>query len=158
MAAPYVLARTLKEAHDFGREELGLRVGHYRVVSSAGTIKSVRGADLYLVPGWERRFDVFSMRSAIRWTRMNVKDVAAGEPEPEPQPEAPNNLVLATTWEDNQTLFEVPEGTPEVASVPAPEPETKRRRRRCKECGELVQPDDVERHANDHLEKLPEGE
>lgn len=76
MAAPYVLARNLREAHAFAREELGLRQGHYRIVNSASTIKSVRGADLYLVPGWANRYDRFAMKGAMRWTRMNVIDVA----------------------------------------------------------------------------------
>lgn len=76
MAAPYILARNLKEAHAFAREQLGLRQGHYRIVNHASTIKSVRGADLYLVPGWENRYDRFATKGAMRWTRMNVIDVA----------------------------------------------------------------------------------
>lgn len=77
MAAPYILARNLKDAHAFAREELGLRQGHYRIVNHASTIKSVRNADLYLVPGWENRYDRFATKGAMRWTRMNVIDVAA---------------------------------------------------------------------------------
>lgn len=86
MTAPYILARTLKEAHEYARGELGLTVGHYRIVNSSGTLKSVRGADLHLVPGWERRYDRFAMQSALRWTRMNVIDVAT---EPAEAPEDP---------------------------------------------------------------------
>lgn len=77
MAAPYILARTMKEAHDFARETLGLPYGRYRIVNSPSTIKSVRGADLYLVPGHGARFDRFAMKGAIRWTRMHVIDVEA---------------------------------------------------------------------------------
>ena len=77
MAAPYILARNLRDAHAFAREELGLRQGHYRIVNSASTVKSVRNADLYLVPGWEGRYDRFAVKGAMRWTRMNVIDVAA---------------------------------------------------------------------------------
>lgn len=77
MAAPYILARTMKEAHDFARETLGLPYGRYRIVNSPSTIKSVRGADLYLAPGHGARFDRFAMKGAIRWTRMNVIDVEA---------------------------------------------------------------------------------
>lgn len=76
-AQPYVLARTMKDAHNFARDELGLVYGNYRVVNSPSTIKSVRGADLFLVPGYQNRFDRFAMKGAIRWTRMNVRDVAA---------------------------------------------------------------------------------
>jgi hypothetical protein len=76
VAAPYILARNLRDAHTFAREELGLRQGHYRIVNSASTVKSVRGADLYLVPGWANRYDRFAMKGAMRWTRMNVIDVA----------------------------------------------------------------------------------
>lgn len=72
MAAPYILARTLKEAHAYARGVLGLTVGHYRVVNSAATVKSVRNVDLHLVPGWQNRYDRFAMKSALRWTRMNV--------------------------------------------------------------------------------------
>lgn len=73
-AVPYILARSIKEAHDFARGELGLVHGGYRVVNTASTLKSVRGADLFLVPGWQNRFDRFAMKGAIRWTRMNVRD------------------------------------------------------------------------------------
>lgn len=41
--------------------------------------------------------------------------------------------------------------TDEQAEEPVAEPETKRRRRRCKECGVLVEPDEVESHAAEHL-------
>lgn len=76
MAAPLILARTFKDAHTFAREQLGLSHGYYRVVNSAGTIKAVRGVDLYLVPGWNKRPDRFTMTSAIKWCRLNVIDVA----------------------------------------------------------------------------------
>lgn len=75
MAAPYILARSFQEAHAFARNDLGLTHGHYRVVTSAGTLKAVWNVDLYLVPGWRRRFDGFTMASALKWTRMNVIDV-----------------------------------------------------------------------------------
>ena len=75
-AAPYILARSIKEAHDFARGELGLVHGGYRVVNTASTLKSVRGVDLFLVPGWQNRFARFALKGAIRWTRMNVRDWA----------------------------------------------------------------------------------
>jgi len=75
-AQPYILARTMKEAHSFARGELGLAHGKYRVVTHASTIKSVRNADLYLVPGWDKRHDRFPVKGAIRWTRMNVIDAS----------------------------------------------------------------------------------
>lgn len=77
-ALPYILARTLKEGHQFARGVLGLPNGRYRIVNSAGTLKSVRNADLYLVPGWEKRYDRFAIQTALRWTRMNKIDVAEG--------------------------------------------------------------------------------
>lgn len=82
---PYILARTLKDAHDFAKDR-GFERGRYRVVNSSGTVKSVRNADLYLVPGWENRYDRFAMKSAIRWCRMNIIDVATLE---EPAPVEP---------------------------------------------------------------------
>lgn len=77
-AAPYILARTLKEAHAFAQER-GFTRGRYRIVNSPGTLKSVRNADLFLVPGWEKRYDRFAMKGAIRYTRMNIIDVATLE-------------------------------------------------------------------------------
>ena len=83
MAAPLILARTFKDAHAFAQEKLGLRFGYYRVVNSPGSIKAVRGVSLYLVPGWEKRPDRFSMKSAIRFTRNTVIDGAETPVEPD---------------------------------------------------------------------------
>lgn len=77
MAAPLILARTFKDAHAFAQNVLGLRFGYYRVVNSAGTIKAVRNVDLYLVPGWDKRPDRFTMKSAIKWSRQNIIDVSS---------------------------------------------------------------------------------
>lgn len=164
MAAPYILARTFAEAHTFAREDLGLQPGHYRVVNSAGTLKAVRGADLYLVPGWDSRFDRFPIKTALRWTRMNVIDVAERQAE-EPAEggddldrvgeqttiEDANAFLLAHGTPDAEIkeLVETdglkPEGVqltlvPDIKPEPAPEPEVapkKRRRSRCKQCGTL---------------------
>lgn len=68
---PYILARTMKDAHAFARGPLGLPHGKYRVVTHASTIKSVRKANLFLVPGYEKRYDRFAINGALRWTRMN---------------------------------------------------------------------------------------
>lgn len=68
----YILAKSLKEAHRFAQDVLGLDRGHYRVVNSPSTLTSVRYADLHLVPGWDNRFDKFPMRGALKWTKMNV--------------------------------------------------------------------------------------
>lgn len=75
MPAPLILAQSFKAAHQYATEELGLSVGHYRVVTTAGTIKAVRGVDIHLVPGWEKRPDRFTMRSALKWSRLNIVDV-----------------------------------------------------------------------------------
>lgn len=162
MAAPYVLARTLREAHAFARGQLGLRVGHYRIVNSASTIKSVRGADLYLVPGWENRYDRFAVKGAIRWTRMNVIDVAQQQAEeppavPDDLEPAGEQLIIATPDEvaeffdtsngDNMVAEGGPANDPttynddgvdiaEQAEEPAAKPKN-RRRSRCKNCGNL---------------------
>lgn len=174
-AAPYILARTMKEAHDFARGELGLKYGRYRIITSSATVKSVRGADLYLVPGWQNRFDRFSMKGAIRWTRMNVIDVA--EQQAEAPADEPDGLIPAgvqqsladgadpalvaefeafllqgTSNGDNMISEGGPVQPEEEEQTPeAEEPEVKRRRRRCKECGILVDPDEVEQHAAEHL-------
>lgn len=180
---PYILARTIKAAHDFARGPLGLVHGQYRVVNSASTLKAVRNADLYLVPGWQNRFDRFAMQGALRWTRMNVIDTADGFESKAPE-DPRGNLTdevrdlayaehavrsglgapgivtdgleppgeqLALVDDDATDFFTevtngdvmVSEGGPAFPVEPEvkdPEPEkpvTKRRRRRCKECGTL---------------------
>lgn len=179
-SAPYILARTFSGAHAFARGDLGLVHGQYRVVTSVSTIKSVRGADLHLVPGWERRFDGHTMRTALRWTRMNVIDHSqeqAEAPTPETdglepagtQPEITEGADPALVAEfeaflngdaehphDDAESTTEPESTdePEQAEAPVEEPAAEtpvRRRRRCKECGLLVDPDEVDEHAASHL-------
>lgn len=167
VAAPYVLARNLKEAHAFAREQLGLRQGHYRIVNSASTIKSVRGADLYLVPGWANRYDRFAMKGAMRWTRMNVIDVATmAEQSEREDPRGPltDDLIALAYAEDivrsggdttalgfksesdgltppgeQMTIADATDFVVAEPEVkdPEPKPAKNRRRSRCKECGNL---------------------
>lgn len=173
---PYILARTLREAHAFAREVLELPRGRYRIVTSPSTLSSVRGVDLHLVPGWEKRHDRFAVKGALRYTRMTVIEHDRAEA-PEPESETPFTPV---TEEEAEAFFAKlgilePEGweppseltaeqvlrlaagetgaqvapTPTVASEQAEEPAqtvVKTRRRRCKECGVLVEPDEVEEH------------
>lgn len=125
--APYILGGSFAESHRFAQETLGLGRGLYRIVTSAASLKAVRGVDLYLVPGWEKRYDRFQIRSALRWTRMNVIDAADLEPRAEepaaPEPE-PDGLQPAGTqpslWD---TLLEgVEERNPrDAAGVLTPE-------------------------------------
>lgn len=168
MAVSYILARTLKEAHAFARGELGLSRGQYRIVNGVGTLKSVRGVDLYLLPGWQNRYDRFAMKSGLRWTRMNVIDVATTPvkaPAPEPDGLEPVGVQLsfdeltANVGEVSNGNNMISEGGPVAPEPETPaEPEAKepkaKRRRRCKECGILVEPDEVEDHAKDHENDL----
>jgi len=197
VAAPYILARTLRDAHTFAQQQLGLGRGHYRIVNSVGTIKSVRNADLYLVPGWRNRYDRFAMQSALRWTHLRVIDVAEQPVEAPADPRGPlteDLLELAYAEDAVRSGRGVPGmtstdgleppgqqlsfdelfsnvGAPAEAAVAvdalehaeqddtpaepeAKEPQVKRRRRRCKDCGILVEPDDVEQHAQDHANDL----
>lgn len=155
--APYILARTLKEAHEFAREKLGLSRGQYRVVMTPSTVSSVRGSDLHLVPGHEKRYDRFAMRTALKYTRLNLIEHDVDEA-PVTAPEQPDGLKppgvqLTIVSSDDATAFfgvTVPEETPVTeqaptadetpeepqAEVPA-EPKKNRRRSRCKECGTL---------------------
>lgn len=207
MAAPYILARTLKDAHEFAREELGLARGKYRVVTSPSTLSGRRGADIYLVPGYDRRYDRFAMRGALRYTRLNVIDVAKMRAEaledgtdglnppgtqpsitegadpalvaefeafltgngehPHEQTEESDAHEFVTAENDETPLVAIvtdgeheteeslrDAATEEIADALEPTPAedtTKRRRRRCKECGILVEPDEVETHAAEHL-------
>ena len=116
-AVPYILARTLKEAHAFAQER-GFTRGRYRIVNSPGTLKSVRNADLYLVPGWEKRYDRFAMKGAIRYTRMNIIDVATLE-EPAPvEPQVPSTPEGEEVTSDFFSLF----AAPPVEPTPEPDP------------------------------------
>jgi hypothetical protein len=133
-AAPYVLARTMAEAHAFAREDLGLLHGQYRIVNTPSTLKSVRNVDLHLVPGWQNRFDRFAMKGAIRWTRMNVIDVAEQRAQ---EPSVPDDLeptgvqLSLVSNEEAQAFFA------DIEPEPAPEPRANRRRSRCSNCGTL---------------------
>lgn len=207
MAAPLILARTFTDAHEFARGELGLEPGHYQVINSPASIKGRRGLDLYLVPGYEHRYDRFAMRGALRYTHLNVIDVAKMRAEaledgtdglnppgtqpsitdgadpalvaefeafltgnsehPHEQAEESDAHEFVTAENDETPLVaivtdgehETEESLRDAAieeiadaleSAPA-EDTTKRRRRRCKECGILVEPDEVEQHAAEHL-------
>lgn len=170
MVAPYILARTLKEAHAYAREALGLTVGHYRVVNSAPTLKAVRNADLHLVPGWQNRYDRFAMKSALRWTRMNVveapKETPLTPPPSETIPETPDGLQppgaqlsideMLAVGDEVVAEVEVKAEETEEAEPEPTEEKPKRRRRRCKDCGVLVDPDEVDSHAAEH-EAEPAG-
>lgn len=176
MTAPYILARTFGEAHAFAQDELGVGRGYYRVVTSPSSIKGPRNADLYLVPGWEKRFDRFAMAGALKWTRLNKIDVAEwraeqAEPTVEPdglEPKGTTDSLLSPEeiaeleailepegWEPPETLnaeqiLRLAAGESGADVAPAEEP-VKRRRRRCTDCGVLVEPDEVEQHAAEHL-------
>ena len=154
--APYIVARTMQEAHAFAREDLGLDKGTYRVVNSPSTLSAVRGADLYLVPGWESRYDRFAMKGAIRWTRMNVIDVAGQAekgvdfvvtfvPDDTVPPKSHTDLVARVLPEDENGNRMISEGGPVSVLIevePEPEKPKKRRRSRCSECGDLHFKDD----------------
>ena len=158
-AHPYILARTIKEAHDYARGPLGLEHGTYRIVNSPSTLKAVRGAELYLVPGWQNRHDRFAMKGALRWTRMIVIDVAEQAEAPaEPDEDAPlsdfeaTDFVLDLAWaledpDHRSALGITSTADPEPQAEAPAELDTKRRRRRCKKCGNLFEPDEIEAHA-----------
>lgn len=147
MAAPLILARTFKDAHSYAQDVLGLSIGYYRVVNSPGTIKAVRGRELHLVPGWDKRPDRFSMRSAIRFCRNTVIDVAAEPAAPadprgdltERQLEVAHryNALLDTSNGDNM----VAEGSP-VTTDFFDEPEVAEETATCVDCG-------LDEHAED---------
>lgn len=146
MTAPYILAKTLADAHRFAQDELGLTRGHYRIVTSPSTIKGIFGADLYLVPGWTQRHDRFTMKSALRWTRLNKIEVA-----PRDRPVMTDGLEPAGI---QSSLFDATDFFTAPAPV-EPEPEQegpKRRRRRCSDCGLLVEPDEMDQHVSEHLQ------
>lgn len=164
-AHPYILARTLGEAHAFARGPLGLVHGTYRVINSPGTIKSVRNVDLILAPGWEKRFDYFSMKGAIRWTHMNVVDRTQAEEPDVTDGLEPAGIQLTLVSDDEADAFvagdlraleamlepagwEPPEtlsanqvlalaASPDALGSDVLADETARRRSRCKICSTL---------------------
>lgn len=124
--APFILAKTLREAHDYGREVLELPRGKYRVVTSPSIISSGRGCDLYLLPGWEKRHDRFAVKGALRYTRLNVivvdevPDVAAfvvtAVPDTVEPPQSHTDLVARVApVEEAAEILETPEVAEEVA-------------------------------------------
>jgi len=164
VAAPYILAKTLKDAHAFATEELGLTRGHYRIVTTPSSISSVRGTDLYLVPGYELRHDRFAMTGALRYTRLNKIEVSEwrqGASVPDDLEPAGEQLTIFLSDEEATAFLTALDAEPKVIaglgelvnepSIFESEDGVKRRRRRCKECGILVEPDDIEQHAAEHL-------
>lgn len=168
-AAPYVLARTMADAHAFARDELGLPPGHYRIVNSPSTVKGIYGTDLYLVPGWETRFDRFSMKSALRWTRLNKIDVEEWRARRLDGLEPPGEQLTILDATDFFPLDAIAEEVVEERQVAAlergmptslvaqigsteGEPKSRRRRRkRCDDCGLLIEPDEWDEHQSEHL-------
>jgi hypothetical protein len=131
----------LGEAHAFAREELGLARGHYRIINTPGTIKSIRNVDVHLVPGWQNRYDRFAMRGALRWSRVNIIDhteqakVPAGEPD---NLEPPGVQPPLNADEAHDFFAEVTNGDSMIAEGGPVDPDpVKRRRRRCNDCGTL---------------------
>lgn len=172
MAAPLILARTMGDAHAYARGELGLTRGRYQIVTSPSTISGRRGSDLYLVPGHEKRHDRFAIRGALRYTRLNVIDVAklrAEAPEEQPDGLTPTGVQLTLGGDFTEffiaslveTVTDGEHETEESLTAAAEaeivevlqdeEPAKRTRRRRCTECGILVEPEDVDQHAADHL-------
>lgn len=117
---PHILARTIKEAHEFARGPLGLVHGQYRLVNSPSTVKSVRNVDLYLVPGWQNRYDRFAMQGAIRWTRMNVIDAADL---PAEEPEDPRGPLTDAIWDYAHAENDIRDGkgAPGITSTGTPD-------------------------------------
>lgn len=97
-AAPYIVARNHKQAHVFAREELGLRPGRYRVVTSAGMITALRNVKLYLAPGWKKSPFAFALKTALRYTRMEVIDAEQGLGIRDDLEPAGKQLVLLSEW------------------------------------------------------------
>lgn len=113
MPAPLILARTFKDAHTYAKDELGLKIGHYRVVNAPGTLKAVRNTTLHLVPGWDKRPDRFGMRAAMRYGRNEIVDVAAlraeepaEQPVVDPTPEGTDFFDAVIASEESEPLPE----------------------------------------------------
>lgn len=167
---PLILARSFTEAHAFAADVLGLEKGRYRVITSPSSISGLRGCDLHLVPGYENRFDRFAMKGALKYTRLNVithEETPAEVPD-ESFERGPDAIVI--TNDEAHTFFadslqgpsfedspqessneDIAEETSNEEAVQAEEPAKRTRRRRCSDCGLLIEPDQVEAHAAEHL-------
>jgi hypothetical protein len=162
VAAPLILAKTMQDAHTFAQGTLGLDKGHYRVVTSPSSISGRRGADLYLVPGYENRHDRFAMKGALKYSRLNIITPEQAEA---PAPAVPDGLTPAgeqiSIEEVNAFLMALGHPDPDIKELvekqpeQAEEPARRTRRRRCPDCGDLVEPEDIAQHVADHL---PQGE
>lgn len=154
MAAPLILARTFKDAHAYAQDVLGLSIGYYRVVNSPGTIKAVRGTEIHLVEGWDKRPDRFSMKSAMRYCRNRIVDPSAQEPTPadprgdltERQLEVAyryNRLLDSAVTEAMQTQPGYHGNFPESESTDFfDEPEVAEEKPTCVDCGLDIHADD----------------
>lgn len=155
-----ILAKNTQDAHAFAVNELGLNYGHgYRVVTSVASISGLYSGDLYLVPGWTERYDRFAMISHLRYTRLNKIDVAELRRQEALEQSAKSELIGTPDNLEPAGEQLALDGMPEdvspydemIAHVSQETSEKPTRRRRCKECGILVEPDDVDKHAAEHL-------
>ena len=168
MAPPLILARSFADGHAFAMEKLGLQRGQYRLVTSASTLSGRRGLDVYLAPGWDKRHDRFAIAAALRYTRLTIIEVDEDADftlddvwhEPTTYPvelelvsdelhPAGEQLAIAVDTSNGDNM--VAEGSPDFSDL---KPEPIRRRRRCKECGILVNVEDVDLHAAEHSTDL----
>lgn len=163
MAPPLILAATFQDGHLFAQEKIGLKRGQYQLVTSASTLSGRRGLDVYLAPGWHKRHDRFAIAAGLRYTRLNVIEVDEDadftlddvwhETDLDSVPDELHPIgeqvaiALDTSNGDNM----VAEGSPDLSDL---KPEPVSRRRRCKECGILVDIKDVDSHKADHAADL----
>lgn len=133
-----VLANNTREASSYIKAA-GLSRARTRYASKASTIRGLRTAEVRILPGFKRRLDRHAILSELRWTKAKIREVSAEEI---------RQLLTAYPLEKAATIAarylaiqeaargeEAGETEPSEDAAPAEAP--KRRRSRCRTCGEL---------------------
>lgn len=155
MAAPRVIAKDYRDAVRFARDVLGVSPTRVRVVNSVASLAGF-GYTLHLAPGWERNPAVHAIRNKIKYKRgIEIIDHAAEIKKESTRPvetiqitEVVYDDAVADAFEPNVAAVLIPDG---AFDTPAPS-KPRKYRKRCKQCGEMVEPAEVDAHAAAHEE------
>jgi hypothetical protein len=173
MPAPRIIAKDRRDANRFAQETLGLSSNSFRIVGTPASLSGF-GYTLHLAPGWKKCPHYFALVARLKFKRnitiidhenqaSEAESVVVVDSNTEPTGEW-DALVEQMAQQAEESDAEAQSETPDPEEIDAEAGETessedaegsegpKRRRRRCKECGILVDPDEVEAHAAEHAE------
>lgn len=160
MPAPRIVAKDHRDANRFAQETLGLRPNTFRIVSSAGALAGF-GYTLHLAPGWEKHMHVHTIKNRLRFKRgIEIVDHSKSVETDENPVEMRHCEGCGedyNAFEESHVGHEIdPEETDAATGTQEPGEDAegsekpKQRRRRCKTCGVLVEPSEVDAHAAEH--------